>query len=78
MVFAFLSSIMKSLMCMSDISIIKYIITFTYGFKFCLVSPELQGENEKLEECRNFLNTENIIFDAICTKDHNINRWQQI
>ena len=45
------------------------------GFKFCLVSPELQGQNEKLEEYKKYLEAENIIFDAICTKIYNIDKW---
>ena len=45
------------------------------GFRFCLVSPELQGQNEKLEEYKKYLETENIIFDAICTKIYNIDKW---
>jgi len=45
------------------------------GFKFCLVSPELQGQQEKLIEYKQHLEDENIIFDAICTKVYNINQW---
>lgn len=45
------------------------------GFKFCLVSPELQGQNEKLEEYKAYLATQNIVLDAICTKIYNTERW---
>jgi len=45
------------------------------GFKLCLVSPELQGQNEKLELYKQHLHREGIAFDAICTKIDNINRW---
>jgi len=45
------------------------------GFKFCLVSPELQGQNEKLEEYKSYLKDEGIIFDSICTKIYNIEKW---
>jgi len=46
------------------------------GFKFCLVSPELQGQSEKLEKYKQYLKDEHIIFDAICTKVYNINLWK--
>jgi hypothetical protein len=48
------------------------------GFKFCLVSPELQAKNEKIEEYKKYLDKEGIFFDAICTKRININRWKII
>lgn len=46
------------------------------GFKFCLVSPELQSQEEKLENYKKYLNENEIIFDAICTKSYNINNWK--
>lgn len=46
------------------------------GFKFCLVSPELQGQNEKIEEYQSYLETQNIVLNAICTKIYNIERWK--
>ncbi len=46
------------------------------GFKFCLVSPELQGQNEKLKEYKKYLEDENIVLDAICTKIYNIELWR--
>lgn len=46
------------------------------GFKLCFVSPELQGQNEKLEEYRKYLYDNEIRFDAICTKKYNIPRWE--
>jgi hypothetical protein len=45
------------------------------GFKLCLVSPELQGQNEKIEVYKEYLNNNKIIFDSICTKLYNIPRW---
>ena len=47
------------------------------GFKFCLVSPELQAQEEKLIEYKNYLKDEEIIFDAICTKVYNIEKWKE-
>ena len=37
-------------------------------FKLCLVSPELQKLNIKIEQIRYFLEENNILFDAVCTK----------
>lgn len=45
------------------------------GFKICLVSPELQAQDDKIEIYKKYLNDSNIIFDAICTKHYNISRW---
>lgn len=45
------------------------------GFKLCLVSPELQNQDTKLDEYKRFLKDNNIVFDAICTKSYNIYRW---
>lgn len=53
----------------------NYMLLKENGFKFCLVSPELQAQNEKLEEYKEYLQKSNIIFDAICTKVYNIEHW---
>lgn len=45
------------------------------GFKFCLVSPELQGQYEKISEYKQYLKNNEIQFDAICTKNTNIELW---
>lgn len=47
------------------------------GFKLCLVSPELQKRPEDLLRYRDYLIQNDIIFDAICTKLHNIIHWSQ-
>lgn len=44
-------------------------------YKVCIVSPELQGQNEKLEEYAAYLQQEQIIPDAVCSKVYNFNRW---
>jgi len=64
--------------CFSKLPITKenYKLLKDNGFKFCLVSPELQGQNEKLEEYKQYLEKENIVFDAICTKVYNIENWK--
>ena len=48
------------------------------GYKLCLVSPELQGQPEKIEIYAKQLNKEGVHFDAICTKQHNIEKWRQL
>ncbi|MBN2825100.1 MAG: hypothetical protein JXQ76_07255 [Campylobacterales bacterium] len=53
----------------------NYKILKEHGFKFCLVSPELQGQQEKLEAYKRYLSDEEIVFDAICTKVYNIKEW---
>lgn len=46
------------------------------GYKLCLVSPELQGQPEKIEEYKKHLKDKSIVFDAICTKVYNIEKWR--
>lgn len=45
------------------------------GYKVCIVSPELQGQPEKIEEYKAQLETYNICPEAICTKAYNISKW---
>jgi hypothetical protein len=54
----------------------KFKILKNKGFKFCLVSPELQAQPEKIEEYRSYLFQNNIVLDAICTKFKNIKLWE--
>jgi len=56
----------------------NYKILKALGFKFCLVSPELQGQSEKLELYKKYIENEKIIFDAICTKIYNIDMWKSL
>jgi hypothetical protein len=53
----------------------KYALLKKNGFQLCLVSPELQRQDEKLELYKQDLHEKGIIFDAICTKIYNIKRW---
>ena len=48
------------------------------GYKLCLVSPELQGQPEKIEKYAEQIKKEKIIFDSICTKVYNIEKWREI
>jgi len=43
--------------------------------KICIVSPELQGQKEKISEYRQQLIDNNIIPNAICCKEYNIYEW---
>ncbi|MBL0702943.1 MAG: hypothetical protein JJV95_03030 [Sulfurospirillum sp.] len=64
--------------CFSKLPITKenYKLLKECEFKFCLVSPELQGQNEKIASYKKYLENENIVFDAICTKIYNVNLWK--
>ena len=53
-----------------------YTILKDAGFKLCFVSPELQNQPEKMKEYKEYFNKENIIFDMICTKSYNIEKWE--
>ena len=48
------------------------------GYKLCLLSPDLQGQAEKLELYIKQINKEKIEFDAICTKEYNIEKWKEM
>ena len=48
------------------------------GYKLCLVSPELKGQPEKIEKYAEQIKKEKIIFDSICTKVYNIEKWREI
>lgn len=45
------------------------------NLKLCLVSPELQQQEEKINEYRDFLFNNGIKLDAICCKIKNISKW---
>ncbi|NLL79607.1 MAG: hypothetical protein GX234_07440 [Clostridiales bacterium] len=46
------------------------------GYKTCFVSPELQGRPEDIIRYKEKLEEEQMMFDAICTKQYNIEKWQ--
>ena len=48
------------------------------GYKICLVSPELQGQPEKIGDYAKQIADEGIKFDAICTKGYNIDTWKKL
>jgi bifunctional N-acetylglucosamine-1-phosphate-uridyltransferase/glucosamine-1-phosphate-acetyltransferase GlmU-like protein len=63
--------------CFTKNPLTKYIYTILKdaGFKLCFVSPELQNQQEKLKQYKDFFNKENIVLDMICTKKYNITEW---
>lgn len=46
------------------------------GYKLCLVSPELEGRDEDIEKYKSEIEKIGIEFDAICTKQYNVERWR--
>ncbi|UKJ08245.1 hypothetical protein [Solitalea lacus] len=63
--------------CFTKLSITKenYTILKDLGYKFCLVSPELQKQEEKMNGYKDYINSQEIKFDAICCKIYNIVKW---
>lgn len=47
-----------------------------HDLRLCLVSPELQRQQDKVEVYRDFLIKEKIIVDAICGKGYNLHLWK--
>lgn len=45
-------------------------------FRLCLVSPELQNRVDDIKNYKDIILKKEIIFDAICTKLVNIEKWQ--
>lgn len=46
------------------------------GYRMCLVSPELQGQEEKLEQYADAVVKEKMEFDAVCSKIYKIPVWK--
>jgi len=47
-----------------------------WGYRLCLVSPELQGREKEIPAYKAEIAARGITFDAVCTKAHNIPQWQ--
>ena len=45
------------------------------GYKLCFVSPELEGQEEKLAEYKEYIREQGMGFDAVCTKSYHIKDW---
>lgn len=63
--------------CFTKMPLLKedYIEMKKLGYKLCFVSPELQGQAEKLKEYKKEIDDIKIKFDAICTKVYNVKKW---
>ncbi len=48
------------------------------GYKICVVSPELQGQPEKIEKYAENIRLQQLPINAICTKVYNIERWRDL
>jgi hypothetical protein len=46
------------------------------GYKLCFVSPELEGRDSDIEKYKEEIEKAGIRFDAICTKEYNVERWR--
>ncbi|MGF1714577.1 hypothetical protein L4D08_06685 [Photobacterium chitinilyticum] len=47
------------------------------GLKICIVSPELQGQEERIIDYAGYMKENNIIPDAVCSKAHNFELWSK-
>ncbi len=63
--------------CFTKLSLTKedYLEMKQMGYQICLVSPELQGQEEKIEEYRKLIEEKGIKLDAVCSKIYNIEKW---
>ena len=57
------------------LTISNYKILKENGYKLCLVSPELQSQEGKIEKYKDYLLKNGIFLDAICCKVKNIPKW---
>jgi hypothetical protein len=46
-----------------------------WGYRLCLVSPDLQGRTEEIPAYKTYLDDAGIKLDAICCKTVNMERW---
>jgi hypothetical protein len=46
------------------------------GYKLCFVSPELEAQEEKLQEYKKYLEEQGMEMDAVCTKSYHIEDWK--
>lgn len=56
----------------------KYQCLKKMGYKICFVSPELQGQQEKIEEYAREIKQIKVYPDAVCTKVRNIKIWREV
>ena len=56
----------------------EYLELKGYGYKLCLVSPDLVGRGEEIEAYRKEILEREIQFDAVCAKLYNRDAWKGI
>jgi hypothetical protein len=49
-----------------------------WGYKLCLVSPELQGREADIAFYNKYLRENKIVMDAVCTKVYNTDKWSNV
>lgn len=49
-----------------------------WGYKICIVSPELQGQPEKIPIYAKQIAAHNLVIDAVCTKSYHIDSWKEL
>jgi len=54
-----------------------YQLIKSMNYKICIVSPELQNQQFKLLEYKNYMRVNQIVPDMICTKIYNIEEWKE-
>jgi len=59
-----------------SLSVENYKLLKSLNYKLCLVSPELQKQDHKLEIYKKNLYDNKVVPDAICTKLKNIKKWE--
>ena len=52
-----------------------YELLKNHGFELCLVSPELQNQEDKIIHYKQYLIQNKINVDMVCTKSHNNDKW---
>ena len=53
----------------------NYKLLKNLNYRLCLVSPDLQRQDMLIETYKQYINKKNILFDAICTKLDNVDKW---
>jgi bifunctional N-acetylglucosamine-1-phosphate-uridyltransferase/glucosamine-1-phosphate-acetyltransferase GlmU-like protein len=54
----------------------NFILLKENNFNICFVSPELQNQQNKIEEYNEYFKNNDIKLDMICTKSYNIKKWR--
>ena len=55
-----------------------YYLLKASGFKICIVSPELQNQNDRLVDYKDYMLKWNIVPDMVCSKIKNRELWSSL